>query len=300
MLEVSTALEQGDRGGALAKARTWRRQAPQDMMALLSLGQAFEANGLRSEAARAYGSLIDMFPSDAPMLRHASNRLTALGGEEGTGLALDAARQAYEERPDHPSSHRTYAWALVAVKEYEQAFGILRDAAKRGFAVRYEGVNQILRDDAAVVAAKWATEVPEQADTIRAQARKARIRILKKPVTHFVLSWETDANDVDLHVYDGDGSHAYYLRRGLKSGGFLYADIRDGYGPESFTIEGEPKGYPYRIDVDYFSRGPMGYGLGALQVIQTGKAQETEMIPFVLMMEKGRARLKLMEGPLGP
>lgn len=300
MLEVSTALEQGDRGGALAKARTWRREAPQDVMALLALGQAYEANGLRSDAARAYGSLIDMFPSDAPMLRHASNRLTALGGEEGTGLALDAARQAYEERPDHPSSHRTYAWALVAAQDYEQAFGILLIAAKKGFAVRYEGVNQILRDDAAVVAAKWASEEPEQAGAIRARAKKARIRILKKPVTHFVLSWETDANDVDLHVYDGDVSHAYYLRRGLKSGGFLYADIRDGYGPESFTIEGEPKGYPYRIDVDYFSRGPMGYGLGTLQIIQTGKAQETEMLPFVLMMEKGRARLKLMKGPLGP
>ncbi len=298
MLEVSTALEQGDPGGALAKARAWRRKAPQDVMALIALGQAYEATGLRSDAARAYGSLIDMFPSDAPMLRHASARLTALGGEEGLTLARDAARQAYEERPDHPSSHRTYAWALVAMQEYEQAFGLLRDAAARGFAVRYEGVNQILRDDAAVVAAKWASDVPNQAKEIRALAKKARIRVLTKPVTHFVLSWETDANDVDLHVYDRDGSHAYYLRRGLDSGGFLYADVVDGYGPESFTIEGEPKGYPYRVDVDYFSRGPMGYGLGALQIIQTGKTQETETIPFVLMMEKGRARLKLMKGPL--
>ena len=299
MLEVSTALEQGDPGGALAMARAWRREAPEDVMALIALGQAFEATGRRSDAARAYGSLIDMFPSDAPMLRHASARLTSLGEHEATALALDAAQQAYQERPDHPSSHRDYAWALVATKQYEQAFGILRDAAKMGFAVRYEGVNQILRDDAAVVAAKWASEVPEQAADIRAQARKARIQVLKKPVTHFVLSWETDANDVDLHVYDRDGSHAYYLRRGLDSGGFLYADVVDGYGPESFTIEGEPKSYPYRIDVDYFSRGPMGYGLGALQIIQTGKTHETEVIPFVLMMEKGRARLKLMKGPLG-
>lgn len=299
MLKVSSALAKGDPGGALATARAWRREAPEDVMALIALGQAYEATGLRGDAARAYGSLIDMFPSDAPMLRHASARLTAMGGDEGTALALDAARQAYEERPDHPSSHRTYAWALVAAAEYEQAFVILRDAAKQGFAPRYEGVNQILRDDAAVVAAKWATEVPGQADEIRTQARKAGIRVLRNPVTHFVLSWETDANDVDLHVYDGDGYHASYQRRGLESGGFLYADIRDGYGPESFTIEGEPTGYPYRIDVDYFSRGPMGYGLGALQIIQTGKTQETEVIPFVLMMEKGRARLKLMKGPLG-
>ncbi len=300
MLEVSTALEQGDPGGALATARAWRREAPEDVMALVALGQAYEATGLRSKATRAYGSLIEMFPSDAPMLRHASARLTSIGGDEANALALDAARQAYEERPDHPSSHRTYAWALVAMQKYEQAFGILRDAAKKGFAVRYEGVNQILRDDAAVVAAKWASEVPERAKEIRAQARGSGIRILREPVTHFVLSWETDANDVDLHVYDCDGSHAYYLRRGLESGGFLYADVRDGYGPESFTIEGEPRGYPYRIDVDYFRRGPMGHGLGALQIIQTGESQETEVIPFVLMMEKGRARLKLMKGPLAP
>lgn len=43
-----------------------------------------------------------------------------------------------------------------------------------------------------------------------------------------------------------------------------------GYGPECFTIP-VPKGrraYPYRVEAHYDSRGPMGYGMGKLQIIE--------------------------------
>lgn len=297
MLEVSRALEAGDFGTAVATATQWRREAPTNVLALIALGRAYEATGRRMRAARAYGSIVDAFPSDAPMLRHASDRLMALGTDQAKALALDASRQAFEERADHPSSHRAYAWALVAADEHEKAFEVLLDARGRSYDSRYVAARHILNDDASAVAARWIAAEPSRRSEILQQLKHAGVRLPKGPVTRFILSWETDANDVDLHVYDKDGYHAYYREPALPSGGHLYGDVTDGYGPESYTIRGEPKGFPYRIDVDYFSRGPMGYGLGSLQVVSSDPSTAPRMMPFVLMMEKGRARLMVLEDP---
>ena len=69
--------------------------------------------------------------------------------------------------------------------------------------------------------------------------------------------------------------------------GELYADVTTGYGPECFTIEGEPKAYPYRLQAHYYSRGPMGYGMGKLEVIDhDGKGGLTfDERPFVVMAD---------------
>ncbi len=297
MLEVMAAIEAGEFANAVARAARWQRSSPHDVMALLALGGAYEAMGKRGEARRVYGSLIDTFPSDAPMLRHAAARLSALGGEASVELALDAARQAHEERPHHPSSHRALAWALVANDKHKEAFDVLVAALDRRFDSRYQQAGRILRDDAEVVAAQWLRSDPDHAKEIARHVEDEDIDVARDAVTHFVLSWETDANDVDLHIYDGDGQHAYYQQRALPSGGQLYADVTNGYGPESFTIEDEPTQFPYRIDVGYFRRGAMGYGLGDLQIIRfTPDAGVTiQTLPFGLMTEKGRARLAKLE-----
>ena len=60
-----------------------------------------------------------------------------------------------------------------------------------------------------------------------------------------------------------------------------------GYGPECFTIRGTPRGARRRtrLQAHYYSRGPMGYGMGKLQVIEhDGKGGLTfEERPFVVM-----------------
>jgi uncharacterized protein YfaP (DUF2135 family) len=61
-----------------------------------------------------------------------------------------------------------------------------------------------------------------------------------EPSLRFVLVWETDANDVDFHIRDRSGGHAYYAAKDLPSGGALYDDVTTGYGPECFTIRSAP------------------------------------------------------------
>jgi len=54
-----------------------------------------------------------------------------------------------------------------------------------------------------------------------------------------VLTWDTDDNDVDMHVWSPSGLHAYYPS-GSKAaipGCYLDVDDTDGYGPETFVCE---------------------------------------------------------------
>jgi uncharacterized protein YfaP (DUF2135 family) len=99
-----------------------------------------------------------------------------------------------------------------------------------------------------------------------AQLGHRRIALAPRPSTRFVLYWETDNNDVDFHVRDARGGHAWYSHLQLPSGGELYADITTGYGPECFAIPGAPSAAPYRLSIHYFAQGPMGYGMGLLQI----------------------------------
>ena len=86
----------------------------------------------------------------------------------------------------------------------------------------------------------------------------------------------------------------------LGSGGALYADITTGYGPECFAIPGRARSYPYVLQAHYFARGPMGYGMGKLQVIDhdgQGGLRFAEH-PFAIMKDKAFVELARLPAPL--
>ena len=111
---------------------------------------------------------------------------------------------------------------------------------------------------------------------------------------------ETDANDVDFHIRDARKGHAFYSKPELRSGGSLYADVTTGYGPECFTIRGAPKAAPYRLSIHYYSRGPMGYGMGKLQIVEhDGKGGLLfEDRPFIIMTDRAAVPLGIYEQSL--
>ena len=77
---------------------------------------------------------------------------------------------------------------------------------------------------------------PARKKEIEDRLKQAGGTLEDAPSLRFVLAWETDANDVDFHIHDGSGGHAFYSQPVLPSGGELYADVTTGYGPECFTI----------------------------------------------------------------
>ena len=105
------------------------------------------------------------------------------------------------------------------------------------------------------------------------------------------MYWETDANDVDFHIQDARGGHAFYSNKQLPSGGELYADITTGYGPECFAIEGTPKAGPYRLSINYYSQGPMGYGMGLLQIVNARRQGQAD-VPGSPVRDHGRPRVR--------
>jgi OmpA family/Tetratricopeptide repeat len=298
--EATALLKAGKPQQARSAAQSWRDQRPADVLALLALGAAAEATGDLPLAARAYGSLIDLFPSQADDRRLAGERLERLGGD-ALALAVDTFRQARAQRPDQPSSHRLLAYALVRAGQPAAALDIALEGVRQNYPTdRFAGVGPILREDAGIIAAAAIRQNPGTRENIMRRLAAAGVGLATWRSLRFVLSWETDASDVDLHVKDGRGGIAWYSRPNLESGGRLYADVTTGYGPECFAIDGAPTAYPYALSVTYFNRGPTGYGLGQVQVIEhDGSGQlRFDDRPFVLLENRGQQDLGTVRGPL--
>ncbi len=299
--EVMELLGSGKSRRALETASAWQADSPGDVLALMALGEALEAAGDLARAARAYGSLIDLFPSRADLRRTAGERLERLADPGALELAVDTYRQAVAQRPDHPSSHRLLAYALLRQGRPQEAFEALAAALAQDYpGDRFSGVEGILREDLGLAAAAWARAEPGRDAEIRERLRRAGGSVEDRPSLRFVLTWETDANDVDLHVYDGRGGHAYYDNRSLPWGGELYADVTTGYGPECFTIR-QPtrrRAYPYRLQAHYYSRGPMGYGMGLLRIVEHDGdgALRFDQRPFVVMNDRAFVDLGKVAG----
>jgi hypothetical protein len=145
----------------------------------------------------------------------------------------------------------------------------------------------VLGEDVGMIAAAYVARAKDKRGAVLAELAKRGVRLATEPSTRFIMYWETDANDVDFHIRDARGGHAWYRNKLLRSGGELYADITTGYGPECFAIQGAAKAGPYRLSVNYYSQGPMGYGMGLLQ-IQTFDGQGNltfEDRPYVIMTD---------------
>jgi hypothetical protein len=296
MAEVMTALSKGDKQAALDLAIAFRNQNPGDVMALVATGEAFEAMGETRSAARAYGSIIDLFSSRADLRRMAGERLERLGNPSSLSIAADSFAVAVEQRPDHPASHRLLAFARLRQGDHAGAFDAIEAGASRNYTEgRFRGVDRILREDMGLIAAAWLRAEPWQKLSVEARLQKAGAQLETGPSVRFVLNWETDANDVDFHIHDGKGGHAYFSQKTLPSGGELYADVTTGYGPECFTarLSKAERASPYRLQAHYYSRGPMGYGMGKLEIIDhDGQGNLTfEERPFVVMQDRAFVEL---------
>ena len=263
LADIQTAITARNLDAALAQARAWSAREPGNVLALIGLGEALEAKQMTAAAARAYGSIIDLFPGRADMRRFAGERLSRVSSP----LAIDTFRRAVADRPDHLTAHRLLAYALVRANEPAGAFAaILAGLGQQYRETSFRGGRRVLAEDATMIGAAYANAFPARRADIVAALAKHQLAIATRPSTRFVLYWETDANDVDFHIADARGRHASYRAPKLASGGELYADVTNGYGPECFAIEGKPQGGPYQLSLHYYAQGPMGYGMGLLQI----------------------------------
>jgi Vault protein inter-alpha-trypsin domain len=260
--DVMAAIARRD-ARVLERASAWQLASPGEVVAILALGEALEANGMGILAARAYGSIADLYPNRAELLRAAGERLDRVGAR---ALAVDLYRRALRERPDQISTYRLLAWSLFRLNRPEEALAVLDQGIKQA---TWPSVQKTLLDDAAIVAANIVARHPER-------RYEMQYPIAVAPSLRFTLMWETDATNVDLLVTGGRG---HFLE-----------DMRDGFGPETFVVE-QPG--TYTLAAHYANKGAMGPAFGTTQIVRhDGKGGViVEDRPFVIQTADGKVAL---------
>lgn len=85
-----------------------------------------------------------------------------------------------------------------------------------------------------------------------------------------VLTWDKNDTDVDTHIYDEYGGHAWYGALGGIEQGTLDRDDVDGFGPEIFTLA-RPRPGKYRVRIHYFSDHQNGSTTATLRIYLAGQ-----------------------------
>ncbi len=300
---VMQQVTEGRQGAAMEEAWKWREQNPADVLALVALGEAAEASGDFDLAARAFGSIIDLFPR-APTSAAWPANASKPSAPRGLALAIDTFAQGRRPAPRPPVEPPPLRHGAAAAGRHAGGLRGRRPRRRAPVLPRRPLRRRPIAssdEDLGLIAAAWLAE-PAQPKTaaIREACSAPAMAPPTRPSLRFVLTWETDANDVDFHIYDARGGHAYYGQRQLASGGELYADVTTGYGPECFTVPGNPSAFPYTLQGHYYSRGPMGYGMGKLEVIDHdgfGHLRFKEH-PFVIMKDGAFVDLGRLDAPL--
>lgn len=276
MHEIDTLLAQKKYDEALARAQAWSARAPGDLLAAAAEGRALEAKGLHRDAARAYGSMLDL-ATKPEHRRAAAGFLESLAASHPPALelAIDAYRRAAVDRPELPSSHRLLAYALARAGRVDEGFEVLLAALSRTFdASRHPHAFELLQEDAGVFAAALARGKPQpERDALEGRAKAVGGTLPTRPSTRVILSWETDESDLDLRLVDAKGAVT-----------FSRYDARRGYGPELAELDPATAG-ALTVEVHQVTRGPSGFSLGKVAILgHDGHGDlRLEDRPFVIM-----------------
>jgi tetratricopeptide (TPR) repeat protein len=300
LLAVGNLLAWGEVDQARRYAKAWRRRDPGDPLALVALGEAYEADSRNELATRAYGSLIDLYPNRPDVRRFAGTRLEGLG-ERADALAIDTYRRALDQHGSSPASYRMLAWALLRGERYSRAFELFEEAlAQTHSPARYGKIDSLLREEIGLVAAVWLAHEPARRLELLSRLEAVGARLPTGPNLRVALTWETLDSDADLHIRDGAGQHAYHVSPQLGSGGNIVEDVTTGLGVELFRHLGAATAYPYDLQVAYYSRGPLGYGMGRVEIVAyDGKGGlRFALRPFVTNRDRAYVDLGVLAGPV--
>ena len=268
-------------------ALRWQPYDPENPQVYEVLGMAATELGRETEAARAFASLIEIAPAKPELLQRAGLLLLRV---RRAALAEAPLRRALELRPDRANAYRHLALLLWREGQIEEAARVLESATRQNFPGWYGGVQRVVREELGYVYRAWLRKEPSLRRDIEQRAREHDVDLARTDALRVTLAWETDANDVDLHVVDPSGEEVYYSNKESDSGLQLYEDITQGLGPEVIRTSRTARG-TYHIGVRYFAAGPMGISRGVVIVM---REDGLEIHPFRLA--KGGEAIRYVAG----
>jgi Ca-activated chloride channel homolog len=230
------------------------RQTHQSPAFFLDCAELLLRLGEKELGLRVLSNLAELRLDDPALLRVLAWRLSQAG-------ELQAAEELLEKvlrlRPEEPQSRRDLA--LVLAERAEQ----LGDAARavRAVGLLYEVVQRpwdrfpeieliaLMELNRTLVRGErrgWAGAL----EGARAQVDKRLLGLLDVDL-RVSLSWDADLTDVDLHVFEPTGEHAFFSHNRTTIGGLVSRDLTQGYGPEEYLLRRALPG-KYEVKVHYY------------------------------------------------
>jgi len=215
----------------------------------LDCGDFFMGQGQRALGLRVLSNLVELGLDDPPLLRMYAWRLQQAGA---LAAAIDVFERVRRMRADEPQSHRDLALALAERWEAHgdpadatRAMDLLYDVIDREWE-RFPEIELIALVELNRLIARSSARgiaTPARIDRRLIQLLDLDLRIS--------LSWDLDLTDVDLHVFEPNGDHAYYGHNQTSMGGLVSRDFRQGYGPEEYVLRKAVPG-AYQIKAHYY------------------------------------------------
>lgn len=192
---------------ALEVCRAWIKALPQSFDAYEAMGDVLWQAGRERESLVACSSIVDLRPGDAVAHRR-------LG-------------EIYERRNRPEEAFAQFEQALkLAPKDADLKSRLSRVYQSRLARLQSEGK----RDEARAIRKRLGEFGVQEAGLFDVK---------------IVMTWDA-MTDVDLDIYEPDGTRINHQNRVSKIGGTYYADNTTGLGPETYTLSNAPKG-TYRI-----------------------------------------------------
>ena len=263
-------------------ALEWQPYDPENPQVYEALGEAGVNLGLREEAERALGSLVEVADGKPELLQRAGLLLLRVNAAR---LAETPLRRALAQRPDRVNGYRHLALMLWQDGREEEAARVLEDATRRTFPDWYGDAQRVVKEELGYVLRAWMAREPSKRAAIRGEAAEHGVDLERRDALRVTLAWDADGNDVDLHVVDPAGEEAYYAHPRTAQGLELYQDITQGFGPEVIRADRLVPG-TYHVGVTYFSAGAMGVSRGVMVVIRSDRRTDrpaVRILPFRLV-----------------
>jgi hypothetical protein len=186
------------------------------------------------------------------------------------------------------NSYRHLALMLWREGRLDEAARVLESATQQQFPQWYGNAQRVVREELGYIYRSIIAKDAARGTDIRDRAREYDVDITRRDALRVTLAWETDANDVDLHVVDPAGEECFYQHKQTADGLELYEDITQGFGPEVVRTSKLHDG-TYHIGVNYFSAGPMGVSRGIVVVM---RGDDVDIHPFRLVEDSRGADVR--------
>ena len=215
----------------------------------LDCGDFLLGCGQKELGIRVLSNLVETGLDDPALMRSFAWRLQQA---DDLDLAIAILERIREARDDEPQSHRDLALALS--RRWERN-GDQADALRAMDLLHHVILNSWANfPEIEIIALMELNRLihlaQQKAITIPTAIDSRLIRLLDLDV-RISMSWDADLTDIDLHVFEPTGEHAYYGHNRTQIGGLVSRDFTQGYGPEEYVLH---RAYPgaYAVKAHFY------------------------------------------------